>query len=110
MNLARRLDQKTQEFQAIFKPTTLKQHALQLELEYYHSMLVKHIDLVERRLIKGGSIAHGEKIFSLFEPHTKWINKGKAGVIAELGQKHLIVTDQNHFIVYHKLIEDLTDN
>ena len=110
MNLAQRLDQKTQEFQAIFKPTTLKQHALQLELEYYHSMLVKHIDLVERRLIKGGSIAHGEKVFSLFEPHTKWINKGKAGVIAELGQKHLIVTDQNHFIVYHKLIEDLTDN
>ncbi len=110
LELAQRLDEKVQGFQTIFKPTTLKQYALQLELEYYHNMLVKHIDLVERRLIKGGSIPHSEKVFSLFEPHTKWISKGKAGVIAELGQKHLIVTDQNHFIVYHRLMEDLTDN
>ena len=110
MDLVQRLEEKTQEFQAIFKPNTFKQYALQLELEYYHNMLVKHIDLVERRLIKGASIPHSEKVFSLFEPHTKWISKGKAGVIAELGQKHLIVTDQNHFIVHHKLIEDLTDN
>lgn len=110
LDLVQSLEKKTQEFQAVFKPTTLKQYALQIELEYYHNMLVKHIDLVERRLIKGESIPHSEKVFSLFEPHTKWISKGKAGVIAELGQKHLIVTDQNHFIVYHKLIEDLTDN
>ena len=86
MNLERRLDQKTQEFQAILKPTTLKQHPLQLQLDHYHGMLVKHIDLVEKRLIKGESIAHSEKVFSLFQPHTKWINKGKAGVIAELGK------------------------
>jgi phenylpropionate dioxygenase-like ring-hydroxylating dioxygenase large terminal subunit len=44
--------------------------------------------------------------FSLFEPHIKWISKGKAGVICELGQKHLIVTDQYHFIVHHKLLRD----
>ena len=72
-------------------------------------MLSKHIDLVERRLLKGDKIPHSEKVFSLFEPHTKWISKGKAGVIAELGQKHLIVTDQHHFIVYHKLIGDTPD-
>ena len=47
-------------------------------------MLVKHIDLVEKRLIKGESIAHSEKVSSLFQPHNKWINKGKTGVIAEL--------------------------
>lgn len=72
-------------------------------------MLSKHIGLVGRRIIKGEAIAHSEKVFSLFEPHTKWINKGKAGVIAELGEKHLIVSDQNHFIVHHQLIGDALD-
>lgn len=109
LNLAEVLDKKTAEFIIAFKPNTSKQVLQILELEYYKSMLVKHIDLVERRLIKGEGIPHSEKVFSLFEPHTKWISKGKAGVICELGQKHLIVTDQNHFIVYHKLIEDTPD-
>jgi len=107
--LAETLHNKTQEFTSVFIPNTLSQSALLIELEYYKDMLTKHIDLVERRLLKGESIPHNEKIFSLFEPHTKWISKGKAGVIAELGQKHLIVTNQNHFIVLHQLISDTPD-
>jgi hypothetical protein len=73
-------------------------------LGYYSNMPTKHIDLVERRLLKGETIPHSEKVFSLFGPHTKWIGKGKAGVIAELGQKHLIVTGQHHFMVHHKVM------
>jgi len=80
-----------------------------VELKYFKSMLLKHIDLVERRLLNGEKIPHNEKVFSLFEPHTKWNSKGKAGVICELGQKHLVVTDQNNFIVFHKLIADIPD-
>ena len=56
-------------------------------------MPAKHIDLAERRLLKGEKIPYSEKVFSLFEPHTKRINKGKAGVIAEPGQNHLIITE-----------------
>ena len=109
LDLAKILHKKVQEFIAVFTPNTLSQSVLLIELEYYKNMLTKHIDLVERRLLKGESIPHSEKVFSLFEPHTKWISKGKAGVIAELGQKHLIVTDQHHFIVYHQLISDTPD-
>jgi hypothetical protein len=72
-------------------------------------MLIKHIYLVERRLLKGEKIPHSEKLFSIFEPHTKWISKGKAGVIAEFGEKHLIVTDQYHFIVLDQIIADTPD-
>lgn len=109
LNLVQILTKKTKEFKTLFSPDTLLQTLLLLELEYYEKMLIKHIGLVERRLLKGQTIPHKEKMFSLFEPHTKWISKGKAGVIAELGQKHLLVTDQNHFIVYHKLIGDTPD-
>ena len=110
LDLAKTLHKKLQDFNTIFKTNTIAQGLLLIELEYYRAMLTKHIDLVERRLINGEAILHSEKVFSLFEPHTKWISKGKAGVIAEFGQKHLIVTDQNHFIVLHQLIGDTPDS
>ena len=30
-------------------------------------------------VLEGETIPHEEKLFSLFEPHTRWIMKGKAG-------------------------------
>jgi len=47
-------------------------------LAYFHRMLDKHLDLVERRLLKEETIAAQEKVFSLFEPHTEWIQKGSS--------------------------------
>ena len=105
LELATALTKKVGEFKSITKaPCSISEINLQLSLDYFHHMLDKHIGLVDRRLLQGQKIPHSEKVFSLFEPHTGWINKGKAGVVAELGQKHLIVTDQNHFIVHHQLI------
>ncbi len=109
LNLAQTLYKKINTFKSVFKVNTIHQYSLLLELEYYSKMPAKHIDLAERRLLKGEKIPYSEKVFSLFEPHTKWINKGKARVIAEPGQKHLIITDQNHFIVYHRLTGDPPD-
>ena len=35
---------------------------------------------INRRILNDEKIAHDEKIFSVFEPYTEWIVKGKAGV------------------------------
>jgi len=67
-------------------------------LEYFHRMLAKHLDLVERRLLNEEIIPAHEKVFSLFEPHTEWIQKGKQRPNVELGHKLLIATDQNQLI------------
>ena len=67
-------------------------------LEYFHRMLAKHLDLVERRLLNEETIPAHEKVFSLFEPHTEWIQKGKQRPNVELGHKLLIATDQNQLI------------
>lgn len=75
-------------------------------LVYFHEMLDKHIDLVERRILKGETIPHAEKVFSLFEPHTQWISKGKAGCPVELGRKLLITTDQNQLILDYQIMDD----
>jgi len=65
-------------------------------LAYFHEMLDKHIDLVDRRLLQKQIIPAGEKVHSLFEPHTEWINKGKRNV--ELGHRLLIAVDQDQLI------------
>jgi hypothetical protein len=67
-------------------------------LAYFHAMLDKHLGLVERRLLKEETIASHEKVFSLFEPHTEWIQKGKQRPNVELGHKLLIATDQQQLI------------
>ena len=41
--------------------------ALAVSLEYFMQLLLKHIDLVTRRIIKGETIPHEEKMFSIFE-------------------------------------------
>ena len=69
-------------------------------LAYFHALLDKHLDLVERRLLKEETIPPQEKVFSLFEPHTEWIQKGKQRPNVELGHRLLIATDQ------HQLIQD----
>jgi IS5 family transposase len=69
-------------------------------LAYFHRMLDKHLDLVDRRLLQEEKIPSHEKVFSLFEPHTEWIQKGKQRPNVELGHRLLIATDQ------HQLIQD----
>lgn len=74
--------------------------------QYY---LEKHIELINRRLKKGESIPHDEKVFSIFESHVEWINKGKKRPNVELGHRLLITTNQDGFIVDHKALENQTD-
>ena len=64
----------------------------------------RQIDQVDRRLLQGERIPHQEKVFSIFEPHTRWISKGKAGRPVELGVAVCVVEDQYQFILHHKLL------
>ena len=79
------------------------------EIGYFHQMLVKQIDLVDRRLLQGEKIPHQEKVFSLFEPHTQWIAKGKTWPPIELGHKLLITSDQNQLVLDYKIMEQTVD-
>lgn len=85
----------------------LAQH---INLERFAELLKKHTDLVERRLIKGESIPHEEKIFSIFEDYTEWITKGKLHPNVELGKKTAITTDQYGLIVDYRLMENESDS
>jgi len=73
----------------------------------YHADL--QVDQITRRVFKGEKIPHAEKVFSVFQPHTRWIQKGKAGVPFELGLPVCIVEDQYGFILHHCVMETEVD-
>lgn len=78
-------------------------------LLYYVQMLDKHRDLVGWRILEGGKIPHQEKVFSIFEPHMEWINKGKLHKKVELGHNVAIATDQYQFIVDYEVMMRQSD-
>lgn len=90
--------------------TTPTEVLQKMEIESYLQHAKRQIDQIERRVIKGEIIPHAEKVFSLFEPHTEWISKGKAGVPVELGVKVCILEDQYQFILHHHVMEKQTDD
>ena len=69
----------------------------------------RQIDQIRRRVILDEKIPHEEKVFSIFQPHTEWISKGKAGVPQELGLKVCVLKDQYGFILHHQVVEQQTD-
>lgn len=84
--------------------------ALKIEIEGFMKHANRQIDQTKRRVILGEVIPHAEKVFSIFEPHTEWICKGKAGVPVELGVKVCVLEDQYQFILHHQVMEKKTDD
>ena len=80
------------------------------EIGCYISHAERQIDQIRRRVIKGEKIAHEEKVFSVFEEHTEWISKGKAGVPVELGLRVCVLEDTMGFILHHQVMEKQTDD
>ena len=59
--------------------------------------------------MKGETIAHRGKMFSVFETYTGWITKGKMNPSVELGKKLNITTDQWNLIVECQIMDSQQD-
>jgi hypothetical protein len=70
----------------------------------------RQIEQIRRRAIQGETIPHDEKVLSLFQPHTEWISKGKAGVPVELGLRVCIMEDSHGFILHSQVMQKTTDD
>ena len=84
--------------------------AVLADLDVWMAHGERQIDQIRRRVLHGESIPHAEKVFSLFQPHTEWIVKGKAGVPVELGLRVAVVEDSHRFILHHRVMEKTTDD
>jgi hypothetical protein len=79
-------------------------------IEEYIRHAERQIDQIHRRVVLDEKIPHKEKAFSIFETHTEWINKGKAGVAQELGLAVCVHKDQFGFILHHRVMQQQTDD
>lgn len=81
-----------------------------MQCQHYIGHAQRQIDQIERRVLQGEVIAHEEKVFSIFEAHTEWVCKGKAGVPVELGVRVAVMEDQYQFILHHRIMWRETDD
>jgi uncharacterized protein Yka (UPF0111/DUF47 family) len=95
---------------AMIDPSDIMAQLKVQEIEKYIAHAERQIDQIYRRVIEGETIPHHEKVFSIFQEHTEWIVKGKAGVSQELGLKVCIVKDQYGFILHHRVMQNETDD
>jgi len=112
--------QYLQKTQALVEKITISQQELPiidesdlvqiLNLEHFLTLLRKHIDLVERRILKGETIPQEEKLYSIFEEYTEWVTKGKFHPNVELGKKVAITTDQYELIVDYQIMDKEADS
>jgi IS5 family transposase len=71
---------------SIEKETELVVEALKAEIDHYLPLVHKVISQAERRVLKDESVPTAEKVYSIFEPHSYVVRKGKSHKANEFGQ------------------------
>ena len=109
LEVARQLRQRVDKTLHLLREQHLNNNKL-LKIQEFIEHAERQINHIERRVIHGETIPHEEKVFSIFEPYTEWLSKGKAGVAVELGLNVCILEDQYHFILHHQVMQKQTDD
>ena len=73
--------------------------AVLAEIERLLGHARRQVEQIERRVLQGETIPHEEKVFSIFEEHTRWCAKGKPGRTVELGVPVAVVESEQQFVL-----------
>jgi hypothetical protein len=82
--------------------------ALQALEEQLHELLrltTQVLNYSRRRVLNGEKIANAEKIFSLFEPHTELIKRGKQPQPIQFGHQVLVIEDGAGFVCHYRVLD-----
>jgi IS5 family transposase len=79
--------------------------ALVEEIAHYGELGRRVIDQARRRVFQGESVPNEEKLFSVFEPHTELLKRGKAGKDIEFGHMIQIQQVREKFITDYEAYE-----
>lgn len=63
------------------------------------------VDQARRRVIHNEQVPAGEKIYSIFEPHTCLIKRGKAGKPVEFGHKVYLAETRAGLITHYWVLD-----
>jgi transposase, IS5 family len=77
---------------------------LREEIEHYCGLGTRVINQARRRILDGEQVANAEKIYSIFEPHTDLIMRGKVRTPVEFGHKVFLAESAKGLITQYKVL------
>jgi IS5 family transposase len=101
---ARQLVQQAQAVAARDLAQSLLSSSLCQELEHYVELTEQALSQAHRRVVRGEQVPNAEKLFSIFEPHTELIHRGKTPQPVEFGHKVLVLEDTVGFVVHYEVL------
>jgi len=78
---------------------------LAMRLHHYVSLTRKVCNTARRRVLLGETVPHAEKIFSIFEPDTELIKRGKQAKPIQYGHNVLVIEDAVGFICEYQVVD-----
>lgn len=75
------------------------------ELLHYADLTAQVCDTARRRVLEGATVANDEKLFSIFEPHTELIKRGKQPNPIQFGHNVLVIEDAVGFVVDYRVLD-----
>lgn len=84
--------------------------AQQRAIEHFLPLTAKVIRNGKRRVLHGESVPNSEKIFSIFEPHTELIKRGKAREPIQFGHKVFLIEDAAGFVCHYEVLANGTED
>ena len=79
--------------------------ALKHEIAHYCDLGDRVVDQAERRILKGEQVPTSEKVYSIFEPHTDLIKRGKINKPVEFGHKVFLAESACGLITQYRVLE-----
>jgi len=79
--------------------------SLRREIEHYCELADRVIDQSRRRVLEGQPVANAQKVFSIFEPHTDLIKRGKILKDIEFGHKVFLAESARGLITQYRVLD-----
>jgi IS5 family transposase len=75
------------------------------EVESYRGRAARVINQARRRVLEGAQVAAAEKLYSIFEPHTDLIKRGKLNTPVEFGHKVFLAESRRGLITDYQVLD-----
>jgi IS5 family transposase len=86
--------------------TDIELQAVAAELEGFLPAMAITVEQARRRAIKGETVPAAERVFSIFEPHTELIKRGRRHKPIEFGHAVLLCQTREKFITDYEVFEE----
>jgi IS5 family transposase len=96
---------KTSNVRTINPLSDLALRDLRAQIEHYCELGERVIDQTRRRILEGQSVPAEQKLYSIFEPHTDLIKRGKAQTPVEFGHKVFLAESAQGLITQYRVLE-----